>query len=137
VPMLVISPFSVSSRGAGTGSSGWVCSDLFDHTSQLKFIEKLFLSPGTIMGAGGLPMSQWRYDTVGDLTSALPVLSAPVTKKQPLVPTSSSPTQPLINTECIGFQLNEVNLRNPLPYPVPSPQVAPAAGAQTFTPTPT
>jgi len=33
VPMLVVSPFSVG---------GWVCSDTFDHTSQLRFLETRF-----------------------------------------------------------------------------------------------
>lgn len=136
VPMLVVSPFSVSSLGAGTGSSGWVCSDLFDHTSQLKFIEKIFLSPGTIMGTGGLNMSNWRYDTVGDLTSALPLISNPETKKPKLLRTSSSISSPPINGECSSGQLLELDLPNPMPYPVPSPQVAPSAGSQTFTPTP-
>ncbi|WP_028536869.1 phosphocholine-specific phospholipase C [Paludibacterium yongneupense] len=54
VPMLVISPWS---RG------GWVCSQLFDHTSVLRFLEKRF----------GVPepnISQWRRAVTGDLTSA-------------------------------------------------------------------
>src|SRR5258706_12890054 len=55
VPMLVISPFS---RG------GWVCSDVFDHTSTLLFLERRF-------GVEVPNLSQWRRDTVGDLTAAL------------------------------------------------------------------
>jgi phospholipase C len=136
VPMIVVSPFSVSSIGAGTGSSGWVCSDLFDHTSQLKFIEKVFLSPGTIMGTGGLNMSQWRYDTVGDLTSALPLISSPVTKKPKLLPTSPSENVSPVSNCSVG-ELLESSPKNPTPYPVPSPQVAPTTGSQSFTPTPT
>ena len=135
VPMLVVSPFSVSSLGAGTGSSGWVCSDTFDHTSQLKFIEKVFLSPGTIMGTGGLEMSPWRYKTVGDLTSALPNIKTPVSKKPKLVRTSPSVKSAPVGTECLADQLVELN---PLtsPYPIPSPQTMPTQGPQTFTPTP-
>jgi phospholipase C len=135
VPMLVVSPFSVSSLGAGTGSSGWVCSDTFDHTSQLKFIEKVFLSPGTITGTGGLEMSPWRYKTVGDLTSALPNIKTPVSKKPKLVRTSPSVKSAPVGTECLADQLVELN---PLmsPYPIPSPQTMPAQGPQTFTPTP-
>ena len=55
VPMLVISPFS---RG------GLVSSDVFDHTSLLRFLETRF--------AVEVPnLSAWRRATCGDLTSAL------------------------------------------------------------------
>jgi phospholipase C len=54
VPMLIISPFS---RG------GFVSSDLFDHTSVLRFLETRF-------GAEVPNLSAWRRATVGDLTSA-------------------------------------------------------------------
>ncbi len=40
VPALVVSPFS---------AGGWVCPDVFDHTSTLKLIEKVFLPPGTVL----------------------------------------------------------------------------------------
>src|SRR3954470_8083945 len=54
VPLLIVSPFA---RG------GFVCSDTFDHTSLLRLIEKRF-------GAEVPNLSQWRRETVGDLTSA-------------------------------------------------------------------
>jgi phospholipase C len=54
VPMTIVSPFS---RG------GFVTSDLFDHTSVLRFLETLF-------GAEVPNLSAWRRATVGDLTSA-------------------------------------------------------------------
>ncbi len=54
VPMLIISPFT---RG------GFVSSDLFDHTSILRFLETRF-------GAEVPNLSAWRRATVGDLTSA-------------------------------------------------------------------
>ncbi len=79
VPALVISPFS---------AGGWVCSDTFDHISTLKLIEKVFLKQGTILGSGGLHVSPWRYDTVGDMTSALPNLSSPESAVPPLPATS-------------------------------------------------
>jgi phospholipase C len=53
VPMLIISPFS---RG------GFVSSDLFDHTSVLRFLETRF-------GAEVPNLSAWRRATVGDLTN--------------------------------------------------------------------
>jgi phospholipase C len=131
VPMIVVSPFSVSALGAGTGSSGWVCPEVFDHTSQLKFIEKVFLSPGTIMGTGGLEMSQWRYNTVGDLTAALPILKNPVSKKPKLAATSANVKKPPVGTECLSDQLLELNPPTS-PYPIPSPQSQPTQGPQTF-----
>jgi phospholipase C len=55
VPQLVISPFS---RG------GHVASQVFDHTSQLRFVEERF-------GVRAPNISSWRRRTTGDLTSAL------------------------------------------------------------------
>jgi phospholipase C len=54
VPMLVVSPFS---RG------GLVCSDTFDHTSTLRFLETRF-------GARVPNLSAWRRRVTGDLTAA-------------------------------------------------------------------
>jgi phospholipase C len=54
VPMLVVSPFS---RG------GFVCSDVFDHSSMLRFLEARF-------GAAVPNLSEWRRHHTGDLTSA-------------------------------------------------------------------
>jgi phospholipase C len=54
VPMIVMSPFT---RG------GFLCSDTFDHTSILRFLETRF-------GVEVPNLSQWRRETVGDLTSA-------------------------------------------------------------------
>lgn len=55
VPMFVISPWS---RG------GYVCSQVFDHTSTLRFLEQRF-------GVAEPNISQWRRAVCGDLTSAL------------------------------------------------------------------
>ena len=76
-PALVVSPFSAGGR---------VCSDVFDHVSVTKLIERLFLSPGTVQA--GLHVSAWRYQTVGDLTSALPGLASPTTAVPALPATS-------------------------------------------------
>ena len=54
VPMLVVSPFS---------KGGFLCSDTFDHTSILRFLEARF-------GAEVPNLSAWRRETTGDLTSA-------------------------------------------------------------------
>jgi phospholipase C len=72
VPMIIVSPFS---RG------GFVSSDLFDHTSVLRFLETLF-------GAEVPNLSAWRRATVGDMSSAfnfkapdqsIPNLPSPIT----------------------------------------------------------
>jgi phospholipase C len=55
VPALVISPWS---RG------GWVCSEVFDHTSTLRLLERRF-------GVMEPNISAWRRKTVGDMTLAL------------------------------------------------------------------
>ncbi len=54
VPAIIVSPWTVG---------GWVCSELFDHTSQLRFLEQ-------ITGVIETNISDYRRRTVGDLTSA-------------------------------------------------------------------
>lgn len=53
VPAIMVSPWS---RG------GWVCSEVFDHTSVLRFLEKRFGVPAKNIG-------DWRRAVCGDLTS--------------------------------------------------------------------
>src|ERR1700723_863702 len=55
VPMLIVSPWS---------KGGWVCSQTFDHTSVIQFIEKRF-------GVQEPHITPWRRAISGDLTSAL------------------------------------------------------------------
>jgi phospholipase C len=85
VPMLVVSPFS---RG------GFVCSDTFDHTSILRFLETRF-------GAEVPNLTAWRRGVTGDLTTAfnfaspdpsVPSLPAP-SRADPRVIVSDCPTQ--------------------------------------------
>lgn len=59
VPMVVASPWS---RG------GWVCSEVFDHTSPLQFLEK-FLHKKTGKEIKETNISPWRRAISGDLTS--------------------------------------------------------------------
>ncbi|MEU5025855.1 phosphocholine-specific phospholipase C [Streptomyces milbemycinicus] len=54
VPMLVVSPWS---------TGGWVCSQTFDHTSIVRFIERRF-------GVAEPNISPWRRAVCGDLTAA-------------------------------------------------------------------
>jgi phospholipase C len=55
VPCILISPWT---------TGGWVCSDVFDHTSILVFLEKF-------TGVREPNISEWRRHTFGDMTSAL------------------------------------------------------------------
>jgi len=100
VPMLVISPFS---RG------GLVSSDVFDHTSLLRFIETRF-------GAEVPNLSAWRRSTVGDMTSAFNF-----SKPDASIPSLPSPVAAISSaiTQC------ETNLAGFTPYQLPSPQTMP------------
>jgi phospholipase C len=100
----VLSPFS---RG------GYVCSDTFDHTSQLRFVEERF-------GVEVPNLSAWRRSVVGDLTTTLLAsadASVPVLPAAPRYPRS-------VTDECSMAQLVEVDMPAKA-YPVPSPQVMP------------
>ena len=59
VPMIVVSPWS---------KGGWVDSELFDHTSLIRFIERRFGSQ--CPGITESNITPWRRAVVGDLTSA-------------------------------------------------------------------
>jgi phospholipase C len=72
VPMVVISPFS---RG------GLLCSDRFDHTSTLRFLETRF-------GVKVPNLSAWRRKHTGDLTSAFNFAARPRSAR-PSLPTPS------------------------------------------------
>jgi phospholipase C len=108
VPMLIISPFS---RG------GFVSSDLFDHTSVLRFLETLF-------GVEVPNLSAWRRATVGDLTSALNFKKAD--QSIPNLP-STLPGAPQAIQQCAA------TLAGTTPYTVPSTQTLPARESGTAT----
>jgi phospholipase C len=118
VPMLVVSPFSVG---------GWVCSDVFDHTSQLQFLEQVF-------GVTAPNITSWRRSAVGDLTATLPVLGSPVTAVPTLPAVSHSLKKPPISTECNAAQLLELNPSTPT-YPVPVNQAIPRQKTDRLKPT--
>jgi phospholipase C len=100
VPTLIISPFS---RG------GFVSSDLFDHTSVLRFLETRF-------GAEVPNLSAWRRATVGDLTSALNFKKPD--QSIPNLP-STLPGDPQAILQCAA------NLAGTILYPVPGTQTVP------------
>ena len=90
VPMLVVSPWS---------TGGWVCSELFDHTSVLRFLEKRF-------NIAEPNISAWRRSICGDLTSAFDFSQKPSTRS-----TSFPPPKPIQSLH--------------QPYSVPEPQTMP------------
>ena len=104
VPMLIVSPFS---RG------GFISSDLFDHTSVLRFLETRF-------GAEVPNLSAWCRATVGDMTSAFNF-----TKPDTSIPSLPSTVAaiPSIITECAN------NLAGFAGYTLPSTQVMPTQEA--------
>ena len=108
VPLLIISPFS---RG------GFVSSDLFDHTSVLRFLETRF-------GAEVPNLSAWRRSAVGDLTTALN-FAAPNTSIPNLPSTVAA--LPQIIQECAA------SLAGTAAYSVPNPQMLPTQESGTAT----
>lgn len=100
VPMLVISPFS---RG------GFVCSDVFDHTSILRFLETRF-------GAELPNLTTWRRATVGYLTTALNFRSPD--QSIPSLPSTLTATPQTIQ-ECAA------QLTGTTPYSPATPQTPP------------
>jgi phospholipase C len=80
VPMIVVSPWT---RG------GWVCSETFDHTSVLRFLEKRF-------GVEEPNISAWRRAVCGDLTSAFDFAGASdIAMPRPRVPAGSDGKTPI------------------------------------------
>ncbi|MBC6447429.1 phosphocholine-specific phospholipase C [Actinokineospora xionganensis] len=104
VPMIVVSPWT---RG------GYVCSEVFDHTSVLKFLER-------VTGVAEPNITPWRRAVCGDLTSALDLNTAvPAYPTLPVPATSSGPrgtfrTPP--STQAFPLQEPGVRPARPLPY---------------------
>jgi phospholipase C len=96
VPMIVISPFS---------TGGWVASEVFDHTSCIRFLDARF-------GVEEPNISEWRRRTCGDLTSAFSFQRPNVTF--PTLP-ATGPLLQLAQQECATLP----------PPTVPNPQVVP------------
>jgi phospholipase C len=104
VPMIVISPWT---------TGGWVCSQTFDHTSILQFLEARF-------GVAEPNISAWRRAVCGDLTSAFDFGLQP----DPSVPDLRLPAShqdlfaPIIAPAVPTMPVQEPGLRpaRPLPY---------------------
>jgi phospholipase C len=72
VPCIIVSPWT---------TGGWVCSELFDHTSVLQLLEKF-------TGVREPNISDWRRQTFGDLFTAFR-FNSPAAKKFPALPDTS------------------------------------------------
>jgi phospholipase C len=104
VPMIVVSPWT---------TGGWVCSQTFDHTSVLQFLEARF-------GVAEPNISAWRRAVCGDLTSAFDFAGTPDTAVrhfQPAIPQAPS-TVPINAPDDASIPMQEPGLRpaRALPY---------------------
>ncbi|HEV2426695.1 MAG TPA: alkaline phosphatase family protein, partial [Acidimicrobiales bacterium] len=107
VPMLVVSPFA---RG------GLLSSDVFDHTSQIRFLEHRF-------GIRCPNLSAWRRATVGDLSTTLRT-SRRVTATPRLPSTAGYASRVARPDGCVAADVGEYD-STMAPYPRPSVQVMP------------
>ncbi|MEU3686850.1 phosphocholine-specific phospholipase C [Streptomyces narbonensis] len=116
VPLLVVSPWSVG---------GYVCSETFDHTSVIRFLEKL-------TGIAEPNITPWRRAVTGDLTSAFDFKRGrrqpPVEQPGPIPPFTGRwrPQPPAVQR--MPVQEPGARPARPLPYqPDASATVAPGA----------
>ena len=109
VPMLVISPFS---RG------GLVCSNVLDHTSLLRFLERRF-------GPEVANLSKWRRGHTGDMTKAFN-FAEPANASVPTLPAPSLADPRVINSDCPTQAPGTGSAEFPTVegYPLPSPPQA-------------
>lgn len=73
MPCILVSPWS---------AGGWVCSERFDHTSVLQFLERF-------TGVRETNITDWRRSTFGDLASAFRLGQA--ARKPPPLPDTAGP----------------------------------------------
>ena len=100
VACVVVSPYS---RG------GYVCSDVFDHTSVLRFIERRF-------GVEVPNLSAWRRSVTGDLTSAFGPVADPTVP--PLPQTSIGAATSVVEQAVLNALAGTVD--RGIPYPRPT-----------------
>jgi phospholipase C len=92
-----------------------VCSQTFDHTSQLRFLEERF-------GVRAPNLSHWRRKTVGDLTATLHMSKSDLTV--PRLPATTNDPAVIAAKGCTETDLLGVSRDQP-PYPLPAVQRMP------------
>jgi phospholipase C len=103
VPMIIVSPWT---------TGGWVCSQTFDHTSVLQFLEARF-------GVAEPNISAWRRSICGDLTSAIDFTRTPDDTAVDLqLPPSHQAHSPIVVPMNASMPQQEPGLRpaRPIPY---------------------
>ena len=113
--MLVVSPFS---------KGGFICSDTFDHTSTLRFLESRFSAQGVQVPN----LSSWRRAATGDMTSAFNFAAVPDGSKPSLPQPSLADTRVWTSGCTTSGPASEVSETGPGVqfYPVAVNSAAPA-----------
>ena len=126
VPALVISPFS---RNPNPGGGPLVCSDTFDHTSLLRFVEAVFKVkvPRRDAASQTPGLSPWRESITGDMTSAFNFAAAPNTSA-PSLPTTNR-ADPRVLAECPAPTGTLISASFSSGYPVPATASMPSQEA--------
>jgi phospholipase C len=101
VPMIVISPWS---------TGGFVCSQTFDHTSIIRFMERRF-------GVREPNISAWRRRTCGDLTSAFDFAAQP--RRVPHLPSPGGSSAAELLQKCASLPVPTVPKHQSLPKQEP------------------
>ncbi len=117
VPCLLMSPYT---------AGGFVATDVFDHTSTLLLLERLF-------GVTAPNVSKWRRGVVGDLTTAL-ALGQPANDTVPSLPDASLVSPPADEQIIINALLGTDD--EGVPYPPPTQNVMPVQETTPPRPTP-
>ncbi|MES2016054.1 MAG: phospholipase C, phosphocholine-specific [Pseudomonadota bacterium] len=99
VPLLVVSPWT---RG------GWVCSEVFDHTSILRFLERRF-------GVAEPNISAWRRSVCGDLTSMFDFAKPDLQRPHPLFSGSHRSYLARVDTLCRNRKIVPLPVAQSLP----------------------
>ncbi len=100
LPFIIASPWS---RG------GFVCSEVFDHTSILRFLEQRF-------GVHEPNISRWRRTVCGDLTAMFDFNQADSQRPQHLFTRTAAQLREAAELSCRGKKSPEVSLNQTLPH---------------------
>jgi phospholipase C len=132
VPMLVVSPFT---RNLNPRGGPMVCSDTFDHTSLLKFLERRFGAeiPGRNAATRTPGISPWRRDNrnIGDLTAAFNFAAGATTSVASLPATSHADPRTLAEcpTAASSLATGSLDQGYPVPEVITLPSQERSAGA--------